>query len=484
MNFLQHLECFFLGGKPTFIFTKGIDITAPVYYRQIPEAEDYSTKLTPVNKVKYYDVPELPLEFVPDVPKDEEDKKKLFLIKAKTSLDKLFSYIPYNHRNLGPGEDKRIFDEYLQETFSKAGLATPSFDESLFEPQYCIRNGILYSFLKRETGNRYTIDFTHYHKYKFRKEINPPILKAKLKLEKDILVFESISRFDKELNLIETVPADGSKEFIRIRSDLYATAFFDLTAVQHLLGCHFLAGFNLNVGVRMLSNENPLKQFLWNFVYGTMNINSQIDTLIGKKVGSVIALSPFQEDSFYEFLRDSAQRDFSELFSSNPAIPNEMSVDLKNIKSAIEGNLGFVLEHSKQKFKSENDRMFEFLRGKIKELKDRTDQELLASLVYAVSAHHEIVGNNSLELRSQSVLSTYNISKYEYIASMLVLIITAIPIRKITAHDVESTIKDDFAKSMYLNMVSELLDYETTMKYTDHRNLRIKPSNLEAAVQV
>ena len=117
MNFLQHIECFFLGGKPTFVFAKGIDITAPVFYRQIPESQDFTGKLKPANQVKYYNIPELPLEFVDSVPADEEDKKKLFLIKAKTTLDKFFSYIPYKHRNLKRGEDKKIFDQYLQDTF-------------------------------------------------------------------------------------------------------------------------------------------------------------------------------------------------------------------------------------------------------------------------------------------------------------------------------------------------------------------------------
>lgn len=484
MNFLQHIECFFLGGKSTFVFAKGIDITVPVFYKYIPESEDLTKKIKPAHQVKYYNIPELPLEFVDSVPADEEDKKKLFLVKAKTTLDKFFSYIPYKHKNLKHGEDKKIFDQYLQDTFKKAGLANPSFDESLFEPNYCVRNGIFYSFLKRISGNQFEIDFTHYSKYNFRENINPPILKAKLRLDNNTLIFESISRFDRDLNLIECVQADDSEKFTRIRTDLYATAFFDLTAVQHLLGCHFLAGFNLNVGVRMLSTENPLKQFLWNFVFGTMNINSHIDTLIGKTIGYVIEISPFTEDSFYDFVRDSASRDFSNIFEPNPAIQNEMCTDLRNIKSILSANIETVLYHSNVEFKDENNKMFSFLRNKISILRHKTDLEILSSLVYAVSAHHEVVGNNSLELRSQAALSAYYMPKYDYIASMLLMVITAIPIRKITAHDVESTIRNTFAKNAYLKMVSELLDYETSMVYSDPRFLRIKPSNLEAAVQV
>lgn len=484
MNFLQHIECFFLGGKSTFVYDKGIDITGPVFYKHIPESEDLTKKIKPANQVKYYNIPELPLEFIDSVPDDEEDKKKLFLNKAKTTLDKFFSYIPYKHKNLKRGEDKKIFDQYLQDTFKKAGLANPSFNESLFEPNYCVRNGILYSFLKRISVKQFEIDFTHYSKYNFRENINPPILKAKLRLDNNTLVFESISRFDRDLNLIECVQADDSEKFTRIRTDLYATAFFDLTAVQHLLGCHFLAGFNLNVGVRMLSTENPLKQFLWNFVFGTMNINSQINTLIGKTVGGLIELSPFTEDSFYDFVRDSTKRDFSNIFDPKPAIHNEMCADLKNIKSILTVNIETVLNHSNIDFIDENDKMFSFLRNKISILSNKTNLEILSSLVYAVSAYHEVVGNNSLELRSQAVLSTYNISKYEYIVSMQVLVITAIPIRKITAHDVEQTIQDAFAKKVYLNMISELINYETSMIYSDPKFLRIKPSNLEAAVQV
>lgn len=484
MNFLQHLECFFLGGKPTFVFDKGIDITGPVFYKQIPESDDLTGKIKPANQVKYFNIPELPLEFVDSVPTDEEDKKKLLIIKTIIFFNNFFKYIPYNHRDLNRGEDKKIFNQYLQDTFKNAGIAYPSFDETLFEPNYCIRNGILYSFLKKVSDNQFEIDFTHYSKYNFRKKINPPILKAKLKLYNNILLFESISRFDKDLNLIECICADDSEKFIRIRTDLYATAFFELTTVQHLLGCHFLAGFNLNVGVRMLSNKNPLKQFLWNFVFGTMNINSQINLLIGKKVGSIIGLSPFTEESFYEFIRDNAKQDFSNIFKPTPIIPNDMCVDLKNIKSILTTNIDTVLEYSDNDFIDENNKMFSYLRSKIGILRDQTNSELLGSLVYAVSAHHEVVGNNSLELRSQAVLSTYNGSKYDYIEALLILVITAIPIRKITAHDVEATIQNKFAKNTYLKMVSELLDYETSMVYSDPKFTRIKPSNLEAAVQV
>ena len=486
MNFLQHLECLFLGGKPTVLFTKAIDLTSPVYYKRIPDSEDFAYNLKPISNVKYYNVPELPLEFVEQVPTDEEDKTKIFLSKFKTTIDKIFTFIPYKHKTLSKGQDKEIFEKYLRDVFKGAGLEAPSYDETLLEPNYCIRNGIFYSFLKQISTNQYTIDFTHYSKYEFKKGINP-ILKANLAMKDGILVFQSISRFDKGLKLIEEIPADGSDKFIRIRADLYSTAFFELTALQHLLGCHFLAGFNLNVGVRLLSKENPLKQFLWNFVFGTMNINSQIDSLIGKSIGIVITRSPFTENSFYDYIRDSANSyDFSVIFDPKPAISSEMCDDLKNIKATLCSNISHVLEYSNNnlEYKTENENMFIFLRSKIKTLKDKTDLEILTSLVYAASAYHEVVGNNSLPLRSQAILSNYSVTKYNYIAEMLLMVITAIPIRKITAHDVEPTIKDRVAKEVYLNMVRELLDYETSMVYSDHKFLRIKPSNLEAAVQV
>ncbi len=484
MNLKQQLECLFLGGTPAFIFTKGIKITKPVYYKQVPEAQDLIGRLRPINKVKYFNVPELPLEFVDSIPTDEEDKTRMALIKIKEILDKVLKIIPFKHKNLTEGEDKTIFEEYLKDIFVEAGIPAPTFDKKLMEPDNIVRNGILFSFLKPVSSNKYKIDFRHFAKYDFRKEIDCPILVGNLKLTNNVLEFENIVKYNKLLNVTETVCADEGERFIKLRAELYANAFFELTAVQHLLGCHFLAGFNLNIGTRLLSKDNPLKQFLWNFVYGTMNINSQINTLIGKNIGSVIGLSPFTEESFYEYIRDMAKVPNIEIFEATPAIPAKLAVDLKSIKNIISPHIKNLIEHSNEKYKKENSKMFEFLRSKVSIISDKNDAELLTDLVYAVSAHHEVVGNNSLEPRAQSVYTTYGTTKYNYIAAILVLIITAIPIRKITAHDVECTIKNTHAKQIYINLVKDLLEYESSMICDNHLHLRIKPSNLEAAVQV
>ena len=291
-------------------------------------------------------------------------------------------------------------------------------------------------------------------------------------------------RFDKNLNEIEIVDADNSEKFIRTRAELYANAFFELTVMQHLVGCHFIAATNLNIGVRLLSKENPLKQFLWNLSYGTLHINSQINVLIGKKNGSVITLSPFTEESFYDYLRDSIKKSDIKVFETDSVLNSPLHDDLRSIKAIFRKNIKNILELCHEKFKAENEKMFSFLKSKINMLKEKSDIEILTDLVYAVSVYHEIVGNNSIELKSQDFYMNYNTDKYNYINNMLRLLKTAIPIRKITAHDVECTIKDPDAKKMYLNMVKELLEYEVSMEIGDKNHLRIKPSNLEAAVQV
>jgi hypothetical protein len=246
MRFLQHIECFFIGGKPTFILESAIGATVPVYYRQVPEAEDFSGKFKPLHTLKGYDVPELPLEFVDCVPKDEDDKKKTLIIKTITALSKFLGRLPFKDRSIAKGDDEIIFDQYIADSFAEIGIPKPSFDSSIFEPEHCVRNGIFYSFLRATSKDSFVIDFTNYTKYSFKNTDRPPILKAHLKLDGGKLVFESISRFDKNLNIVEVVSACESDEFIKLRSELYANAFFELTTTQHLIGCHFLAGSNLN----------------------------------------------------------------------------------------------------------------------------------------------------------------------------------------------------------------------------------------------
>jgi len=484
MTLEQHLECLFLGGKTTFLITKAIKDTVPIYYKEVPDAEDFTNKLKPIHKVNYYDVPELPIEFIEPIPKDEDSTEKLRLLEIKKFLDSILNLFPFKSENLKEGEEQAIFNKYLKDIFKISGVNAPSFDKTLMEPDNIIRNGIFFSFLKHVSDNQYVIDFTHFAKYNFRKEINNPILKGNLILKNDILIFKNIVRFDKNLKEIETIEADNSEKFIKTRAELYANVFFELTVMQHLVGCHFIAATNLNIGVRLLSKENPLKQFLWNLSYGTLHINSQINALIGKKNGIVIILSPFTEESFYDYLRDSIKKSDIKVFETDSVLNSSLHDDLRSIKAIFRKNIKNILELCPENFKTENEKMFSFLKSKINMLKEKSDIEILTDLVYAVSVYHEIVGNNSIELKSQDFYMSYNIDKYNYINNILRLLKTTIPIRKITAHDVECTIKDPDAKKVYLNMVKELLEYEVSMEIGDKNHLRIKPSNLEAAVQV
>ena len=480
----QHLECFFMGGKTTFLTTEAIKKISPIYYKDIPEAEDFTNKFKPINEIKYYDVPKLPIEFIEPIPQDEDSTEKLIILKVKKNLDLMLNFFPFKKENIKEGEEQAIFNEYLKDIFKSSGVNPPSFNKALMEPNNIIRNGIFFSFLKHVSDDKYVVDFTHFAKYNFRKEINNPILKGNLILKNDILKFENIVRFDKDLKQIELIEADDSEKFIKTRAELYANVFFELTLMQHLVGCHFLAATNLNVGVRLLSKENPLKQFLWNFSYGTLHINSQGNVLIGKNIGSLISLSPFTEESFYDYLRDSIEKSDIKIFETESALDSKLTDDLKSIKNIFRKNIENIVQYSNEKFKEENQKMFSFLKSKITFFKEKTDVEILTNLIYAVSAYHEIVGNNSIELKSQDFYMYYNINKYDYINAMLVLVVTAIPIRKITAHDVELTIKNQSAKKIYLNMIKELLEYELSMEIGDKNHLRIKPSNLESAVQV
>jgi len=78
---------------------------------------------------------------------------------------------------------------------------------------------------------------------------------------------------------------------------------------------------------------------------------------------------------------------------------------------------------------------------------------------------------------------SYGTNKYSYVALVNAAVVTLTLGRKIFSYDVE-IIKNEKVKNLYISMISDLIEFEKTIKKTDPYQIRMYPSNIEAGIQV
>lgn len=273
-----------------------------------------------------------------------------------------------------------------------------------------------------------------------------------------------------------------------------------IAMVRHLWFCHVCMGQSLAICVRKhLSKHNPLKAFLWEFIFGTLEVNYDLAiSLLYPEYGFFYLIFPItqkgltqmineEQKSFHwdhDMLNPCENAAYAALKKKGVATPTED--DAYALKQVLKTAIDKVIAISHEAgFAKENQHFLEMLK---KETGLRAERnvpldEALLKACFAVSVLHKINGSFTFNYFTQipSILHKNGmVSRDEYFLYLVLILDTSIPMRLLANLDTADNMSLDMLTPVYMEMVNKL-------KHMKEQSLmgigNIDPLTIQSAVQ-
>lgn len=348
------------------------------------------------------------------------------------------------------------------------------YDNPIGDIEEIIRKDVFYRNFTNE-NDYYVIDSLFMQKYEYRKGILPPVIKAYfIKDEDDSLILDHFIYNDKHVYRT-------SENFVLCKRVLNNYIVLDTVIYRHLYISHLSSGEIFSFYIRKhLSSGNKLKQFLWNFCYGTMRINNSTSLLLGENSGGLIKFFPFTKSSMVDYLSDFSKRDNSlVMYPSKKDYNSNINEDCVALYNIYLHHLLKMTEILSNDELEEMQRVIEDVKNHDQCHRDKTNEEILASFIYTVSVEHHLSGTRISRFLKNghtypaSIDIDGTVRKYDYLYTMCILSGTSSERRKTIIN-------------LPKNYDRQVIDVYESM-CTDMRNQDLKyisPTDLPSSIQV
>jgi hypothetical protein len=388
-------------------------------------------------------------------PLPEDEKKSIvvqFGLEFQRFLSRTFSsFLDLSYSLSSPDEVKQTFFEKIGKGIEGI-VSQPSFDESLFDLNKGILNGPFFGILIKE-GKHYVIDSRFMTKYEYKSGLLAPSVKAVFEFKQGSLVWKHIEHNGK--TCLPQTP-----EFELGERLMYNYLLIDTIVNKRLLASHLKVPKAGAYAVRkFMSAQNRLKQFLYNFTYGSISIMNVADLFLGKGYGNGIKYFPFTEKGLIDYTNDSIEEDHTSTYFPEVNYPCGVLEDCVTVYNIYKKYVSRVISILDETEKKECLEVVNFLQNEVKEYKYKSCVEILASFMYVTSVVHTLK-TNVLEYVTQgyrcpvSVNSNGTIPKYAYLTAIPFVLVTTIPMRKLFVK--LPAVYSSQAKTIYNDMCSDL----------------------------